>query len=83
MPAARDWRGKTDRDGKELEATVQAVVDELAAAANLVTGEGGGGTPVAVVRNWDFGEFDGSDDLFRSEDEDLIQPALKEYYAGN
>jgi coenzyme F420-0:L-glutamate ligase/coenzyme F420-1:gamma-L-glutamate ligase len=83
MPAARDWRGKTDLDGKELEATVQAVVDELAAAANLVTGEGGGGTPVAVVRNWDFGEFDGSDDLFRSEDEDLIQPALKEYYAGN
>ena len=83
LPAARDWRGEYDRDGKELEATVQAVVDELAAAANLVTGEGGGGTPVAVVRDWDFGEFDGSDDLFRSEDEDLIQPAIKEYYAGN
>ncbi|WP_436902854.1 coenzyme F420-0:L-glutamate ligase [Halovenus halobia] len=83
MPAARDWRGTTDRDGKELEATVQAVVDELAAAANLVTGEGDGGNPVAVVRDWEFGDFDGSDALFREEDEDLIQPAIKEYYAGN
>ena len=84
MPAARDWRGEYDRNGKELEATVQAVVDELAAAANLVTGEGGGGTPVAVVRDWDFGEFAGSDDLFRAEDDDLIRPALKEYsHAGN
>ena len=83
IPAARDWRGEYDRDGKELEATVQAVVDELAAAANLVTGEGDGGNPVAVVRGWEFGDFDGSDVLFRSEDEDLIQPAIKEYYAGN
>jgi coenzyme F420-0:L-glutamate ligase/coenzyme F420-1:gamma-L-glutamate ligase len=81
MPAARDWRGKTDRDGKELEATVQAVVDELAAAANLVTGEGGGGTPVAVIRDWEFGEFEGSDELFREEDDDLIQPAIREQYA--
>ena len=84
IPAARDWRGKEDRDGKELEATVQAVVDELAAAANLVTGEGAGGKPVAVVRDWDFGEFDGSDDLFREESEDLIRPALEEYsHAGD
>lgn len=84
IPAARDWRGKHDRDGKELEATVQAVVDELAAAANLVTGEGAGGKPVAVVRDWEFGEFDGSDTLFRGEDEDLIRPALKEYsHAGD
>ena len=84
LPAARDWRGTRDREGKELEATVQAVVDELAAAANLVTGEGDGGTPVAVVRGWDFGEFDGSDELFRDEAEDLIRPALRGYsHAGN
>ncbi len=84
MPAARDWRGKEDRNGKELEATVQAVVDELAAAANLVTGEGDGGTPVAVVRDWEFGSFEGSDDLFRSEDDDLLRPAIRGYsHAGN
>jgi F420-0:gamma-glutamyl ligase len=65
LAAARDWRGEHDREGREMSATVQAVVDELAAAANLVTGEGDGGTPVAVVRDWSFGDHAGSDDLFR------------------
>jgi len=79
LPAARDWRGRRDREGRVLEATVEAVVDELAAAANLVTGEGAGGTPVAVVRGFEFGEFEASDDLFREEDDDLIGPALREW----
>jgi coenzyme F420-0:L-glutamate ligase/coenzyme F420-1:gamma-L-glutamate ligase len=79
LPAARDWRGEHDRHGTELTATVQAVVDELAAAANLVTGEGAGGTPVAVVRDWSFGDHDGSDDLFRTDDDDLVRPALREW----
>ncbi len=84
MPAGRDWRGELDRDGREMGVTVQAVVDELAAAANLVTGEGAGGTPVAVVRDWEFGDFEGSDDLFREKEDDLIRPALKEWsYAGD
>jgi len=82
LPAARDWRGETDREGREMEATVQAVVDELAAAANLVTGEGAGGTPVAVVRGWEFGDLAGSDDLFRDPDDDLIRPALKAWSYG-
>jgi coenzyme F420-0:L-glutamate ligase/coenzyme F420-1:gamma-L-glutamate ligase len=77
MPAARDWRGETDREGREMTATVQAVVDELAAAANLVTGEGAGGTPVGVVRGWEFGDLDGSDDLFRDRGDDLIRPPLE------
>ena len=79
LPASRDWRGETDRHGKELEATVQAVVDELAAAANLVTGEGDGGTPVAVVRDWSFGDHSGSEELFREDADDLIRPALREW----
>jgi coenzyme F420-0:L-glutamate ligase/coenzyme F420-1:gamma-L-glutamate ligase len=84
MPAARDWRGMRDRDGREMDVTVQAVVDELAAAANLVTGEGAGGTPVAVVRDWDFGDFAGSDDLFREREDDLIRQALREWsHAGD
>ena len=77
MPAARDWRGELDRDGREMDVTVQAVVDELAAAANLVTGEGAGGTPVAVVRGWAFGDHAGSDELFREAEDDLIRPALQ------
>jgi coenzyme F420-0:L-glutamate ligase/coenzyme F420-1:gamma-L-glutamate ligase len=76
LPAARDWRGERDRDGREMSATVQAVVDELAAAANLVTGEGDGGTPVAVVRDWAFGDHAGSDDLFREPEDDLVRGAL-------
>jgi coenzyme F420-0:L-glutamate ligase/coenzyme F420-1:gamma-L-glutamate ligase len=76
LPAARDWRGEYDREGKELEATVQAVVDELAAAANLVTGEGDGGTPVAVIRDWDFGDHAGSDALFREPGDDIVRRAL-------
>jgi coenzyme F420-0:L-glutamate ligase/coenzyme F420-1:gamma-L-glutamate ligase len=83
LPAARDWRGETDREGREMEATVQAVVDELAAAANLVTGEGDGGTPVAVIRGFDFGDHAGDDDLFRTADDDLIRPALRSYYSNN
>jgi len=77
LPAARDWRGETDREGRDLTATVQAVVDELAAAANLVTGEGAGGTPVAVVRDWSFGDHAGSDDLFRTPADDLVRQAIR------
>jgi len=77
MPASRDWRGEHDRDGRELGVTVQCVVDELAAAANLVTGEGDGGTPAAVVRDWDFGDHDGSDELFRERETDYVQQALE------
>jgi coenzyme F420-0:L-glutamate ligase/coenzyme F420-1:gamma-L-glutamate ligase len=79
LPAARDWRGESDRDGRELTATVQAVVDELAAAANLVTGEGDGGTPVAVVRGFDFGDHAGSDSLFREPEDDIVRSALAEW----
>ena len=79
LPAARDWRGEHDREGRELSATVQAVVDELAAAANLVTGEGDGGTPVAVIRGWSFGDHEGSDALFREEEDDLVRAALREW----
>jgi len=78
-PAARDWRGEYDREGRELGATVQAVVDELAAAGNLVTGEGAGGTPVAIVRDFDFGDHAGSDELYRPNDEDVVRDALREW----
>ncbi|WP_299268557.1 coenzyme F420-0:L-glutamate ligase [Halorientalis sp.] len=77
MPASRDWRGERDRDGRELDVTVQSVVDELAAASNLVAGEGGGGTPVTVVRDWQFGDHAGSDELFRDRADDLVRQALE------
>jgi coenzyme F420-0:L-glutamate ligase/coenzyme F420-1:gamma-L-glutamate ligase len=76
-PAARDWRGEPDRDGRELGVTVQSVVDELAAAANLVAGEGAGGTPVVVVRDFEFGDHEGSDAHFRDVEGDFVRQALR------
>jgi coenzyme F420-0:L-glutamate ligase/coenzyme F420-1:gamma-L-glutamate ligase len=79
IPASRDWRGEHDRDGRELEVTVESVVDELAAAANLVSGEGDGGTPVVVIRDFEFGEHEGSDNLFRNYEDDFIRQALRDW----
>jgi coenzyme F420-0:L-glutamate ligase / coenzyme F420-1:gamma-L-glutamate ligase len=36
---AEDWRGRPDSDGRELAATVIAIADEVAAAADLVRGK--------------------------------------------
>jgi coenzyme F420-0:L-glutamate ligase / coenzyme F420-1:gamma-L-glutamate ligase len=44
-----DWRGRADREGAELAATVIAAADELAAAADLVRGKDEG-VPAALVR---------------------------------
>jgi coenzyme F420-0:L-glutamate ligase/coenzyme F420-1:gamma-L-glutamate ligase len=79
MPASRDWRGETDRDGKELAVTVESVVDELAATANLVTGEGDDGTPVVVVRDWEFGDHEGSQNLYRDVGGDFVRHALRDW----
>ncbi|MFB6202583.1 MAG: coenzyme F420-0:L-glutamate ligase [Halorhabdus sp.] len=79
LPACRDWRGEHDREGRELTATVEAVADELAAAANLVTGEGDDGLPVAVVREWSFGDHDGQNALFRDREQDLVRQALADF----
>ena len=39
LAPADDWRGRADADGRELAATVIAVADEAAAAADLVRGK--------------------------------------------
>jgi coenzyme F420-0:L-glutamate ligase/coenzyme F420-1:gamma-L-glutamate ligase len=44
-----DWRGRRDASGRELSATVIAVADEVAAAADLVRAKDEG-VPVVVVR---------------------------------
>ncbi|WP_128905917.1 coenzyme F420-0:L-glutamate ligase [Halorubrum amylolyticum] len=79
LPASRDWRGERDRDGREMGVTVQNVIDELASAANLVAGEGAGGTPVVVVRDWAFGDHDGSDNHFRAVEGDFVRQALRQW----
>ena len=46
-----DLRGTTDANGRLLEATEIAIVDEIAGAANLVLGKAMG-TPFALLRAW-------------------------------
>ncbi|NEK57236.1 coenzyme F420-0:L-glutamate ligase [Geodermatophilus sabuli] len=53
IAALADLRGAVDTHGNRLETTQVAVVDELAAAADLVKGKLGG-LPVAVVRGLPF-----------------------------
>jgi coenzyme F420-0:L-glutamate ligase/coenzyme F420-1:gamma-L-glutamate ligase len=71
-----DWRGKRDAHGRELEATVIAIADEVAAAADLVRGKDSG-IPVVAVRG--LGRFVTPDDgpgataLRRPRDEDLFR----------
>ncbi|GAB3682332.1 coenzyme F420-0:L-glutamate ligase [Salinarchaeum chitinilyticum] len=79
ISATRDWRGETDRDGHELEVTNESIVDELAGTANLLTGEGDDGVPVVVVRDFEFGDHDGSENLFRDAADDLVRDALQQW----
>jgi coenzyme F420-0:L-glutamate ligase/coenzyme F420-1:gamma-L-glutamate ligase len=44
----RDWRGERDSEGRELHATVIAIADEVAAAADLVRGKSSGEPAVRV-----------------------------------
>jgi coenzyme F420-0:L-glutamate ligase/coenzyme F420-1:gamma-L-glutamate ligase len=71
-----DWRGRRDASGRELSATVIAIADEVAAAADLVRRKDEG-VPVAVVRGLE--RYVGAEDgpgataLRRPPDEDLFR----------
>ncbi|MFB6243770.1 MAG: coenzyme F420-0:L-glutamate ligase [Halobaculum sp.] len=79
LAPGRDYRGERDRDGRKLGVTVENVVDELAAAANLVAGEGASGTPVVVVRGFEWGDHDESEAQFRDVEGDLVRQAVREW----
>ena len=76
-----DHTGRRDGFGRTLEMTVIAIADEVAAAADLVTGKTAG-LPVAVVRG--LGQYVGEDDgpgaqaLIRPLDEDLFTLGTRE-----
>lgn len=70
-----DLRGSTDALGRELQVTEVCVVDELAAAADLVCGKAAG-VPVALCRGVDpswLGEGAAETELPRHPDEDLFR----------
>jgi coenzyme F420-0:L-glutamate ligase/coenzyme F420-1:gamma-L-glutamate ligase len=74
LPALVDLRGQTDHHGRELEVTVVALVDEVAAASGLVMGKSAR-VPVALVRGVDIDAAaqGRAADLIRAPDEDLFR----------
>lgn len=79
VKAMKNWIGKKDLYGNVLEITVECVADEIAAFANLLMGEGGDGTPVVIIRGLDLIGDGSVDEIYRSEDEDVIRKAIKSY----
>jgi coenzyme F420-0:L-glutamate ligase/coenzyme F420-1:gamma-L-glutamate ligase len=72
----RDRRGEHDLFGRELQATVIGVADEIASAASLVMGEAAEGTPVAIVRGatYDADDSDpGIGEILRPLEKDLFR----------
>ncbi len=76
----RDYRGKRDLFGHVLRVKNVAVVDEIAAAAELLMGQGAEATPVVIIRGLEESvevRKDGSvSELTISEDEDLFRGVL-------
>ena len=71
--AIEDLRGTKDWTGYTLDVTEVAVVDELAAAADLVMGKASG-IPAAVIRGYEGPRGDGrATDLVRPADQDLFR----------
>ena len=73
IPAIVDYRGQCDASGKLLSATMIAVADEIASAAELVMGKTKR-TPVAVVRGAEWVGSGGTGrDLLRSPETDIFR----------
>jgi coenzyme F420-0:L-glutamate ligase/coenzyme F420-1:gamma-L-glutamate ligase len=70
-----DWRGRPDREGRELSATAIAVADQVAGAADLVRDKAAG-TPVVLVRGLErhvtVGDGPGAAAIQRPDAEDLF-----------
>jgi coenzyme F420-0:L-glutamate ligase/coenzyme F420-1:gamma-L-glutamate ligase len=68
-----DYRGQPDSYGRRLQATVLAVADELASAAELVMGKTLG-IPAAVIEGYPYTVAEGSGrSLVRPQKEDLFR----------
>ncbi len=74
----RDWIGESDLFGNMLQITQEAVADEIASAANILMGEGSGGTPVVIMRGLNIHDTTGSiQQIYRTEEEDIIKKGLR------
>jgi coenzyme F420-0:L-glutamate ligase/coenzyme F420-1:gamma-L-glutamate ligase len=73
LPALLDLRGTADLFGRELRSTEVGIADEIAAAASMLMGQAGEGTPI-VLRGLNLPDADGSAaDLIRPREIDLFR----------
>jgi coenzyme F420-0:L-glutamate ligase/coenzyme F420-1:gamma-L-glutamate ligase len=77
LPAIVDLRGGADHHGRELEMTVVALADEIAAASGLVMGKAAR-VPAALVRGIDVdaSRHGRAAELVRAPDEDLFRESM-------
>lgn len=70
----RDRRGEKDLFGYTLRVKKTAIADELSSAAELVIGQADEGTPVAIIRGYEYpkSERARATDLIRPREEDLF-----------
>lgn len=74
MPALIDLRGEVDLFGRVLKMSIQAYADEVASAANLLSGEAAEGRPVVLVRGLSYPTQDGrASDYIRPVETDLYR----------
>ena len=76
LTPADDWRGRPDAGGRELTATVIAIADEAAAAADLVRGKGSREPAVRIrglERHVTAGDGPGATALVRALEDDLFR----------
>jgi coenzyme F420-0:L-glutamate ligase/coenzyme F420-1:gamma-L-glutamate ligase len=74
LPALLDLRGIPDLFGRKLRSTEVGIADEIAAAASMLMGQAGEGTPVVLLRGLNLSEIHGSaDDLIRARELDLFR----------
>lgn len=74
LPALWDQRGSTDLFGRVLEQTVTALADQIAAAADLVAGQGAEGRGAVLVRGLRF-------PVGSHSARELVRPAEEDLYA--
>lgn len=72
LPSLYNQIGRVDLDGRPLEATVTALADQVAAAADLVAGQADEGRPLVLVRGLSFEPVASSAaELLRASHQDL------------
>lgn len=72
IPALLDHRGATDLHGRELQYTMTAIADQLAAAADMIAGQSDEGRPIIHVRGLSFTpRASSARELLRDPEQDL------------